>query len=133
MAKFTRRDVLRQLTCGGLIMSLPASALAQPAENLSAPLISRLGRFFSNSESARVIGQRYLELTPSEADPERLMALICHTEEDRARLTHADTEQLRKILLDQQRMDFARGRTIMLDGWVLSETEVRLCAVAAIV
>jgi hypothetical protein len=132
MAKYSRRDMLRQLTCGGLLVSLPASVLAQPAENISLPLLSRLGRFFANRESARVIGQRYLELAPSEADPERLMALICHSDENRARLAHANTEQLREILLDQQRMDFVRGRTVMIDGWVLSETEVRLCALAAI-
>ena len=131
MAKLSRRDILRHLTYSGLMMSLPISALARPADNLSPPLISRLGQFFSNRESARVIGQRYLDLSPSEANPERLMALICHSEENYTRLDHADTDQLRAMLLDQQREDFALGRTIMIDGWTLSETEVRLCALAA--
>jgi hypothetical protein len=133
MAKYSRRDILRQFTCGGLLVSLPASVLVQPAENLTAaPLVSRLSRFYSNRESAQVIGRRYLDLAPSEADLERLMALICHSDENSARFAHANTEQLREILLDQQRTDFARGRTVMIDGWVLSETEVRLCALAAI-
>lgn len=133
MANLSRRNMLRQLTCGGLMMALPASALARPAGDVSPPLASRLGRLFSNGESARVIGQRYLDLAPGEANLERLMALICHSEENYARLAHTDTEQLRAMLLGQQRADFARGRTIMIDGWILSETEVRLCAVAAIV
>ena len=131
MAKLTRRDMLRHLTYGGLMMSLPTSALARTADNLPYSLISRLGQFFFSRESARVIGQRYLELTPREANPERLMALICHSEENYMRLVDTDTEQLRAMLLDQQRTDFAFGRTIMIDGWVLSETEVRLCALAA--
>lgn len=133
MTKLSRRDMLRHLTYGGLMMSLPTSALARPAGDIPAPLISRLGRFFSNRESARLIGQRYLELTPSEANPERLMALICHSDENYTRLELADNEQLRAMLQDQQRADFALGRTITIDGWVLSETEVRLCAVAAII
>jgi hypothetical protein len=29
----------------------------------------------------------------------------------------------------QIREDFAHGRVVVLDGWVLSETEARLCAV----
>lgn len=133
MAKYSRRDILRQFTCGGLLVSLPASVLAQPAGNLSPNLISRLGRFYSNRESARVIGRRYLDLAPGEAAPERLMALICRSGENGTRLARANTEQLREILLDQQRTDFARGRTVTIDGWVLSETELRLCALAAIV
>lgn len=132
MAKYSRRDILRQFTCGGLLVSLPASVLAQPAGNLSPTLVSRLSRFYSNRESARVIGRRYLDLAPSEAAPEHLMALICRSRENSARLARANTGQLREFLLDQQRTDFARGRTVTIDGWVLSETEVRLCALAAI-
>jgi hypothetical protein len=131
MAKLSRRDILRHLTYGGLMMSLPISALARPAGNLSPPLASLLGQFFSNRESARVVGQRYLDLTPKEANLERLMALIFRSEKNIARLAHADPEQLRAMLSDQQRADFAHGRTIMIDGWILSETEVRLCALAA--
>jgi hypothetical protein len=132
MAKLSRRDMLRHLTYGGLTISLPASALARPAGDVSPPLASRLARLFPNGKSARAIGRRYLDLAPSEARPERLTALICRSEENYARLARADTGQLRSILLGQQRADFARGRTIMIDGWILSETEVRLCAVAAI-
>jgi hypothetical protein len=132
MAKLTRRDILRQLACGGLTIALPASALARPAGNLSPPLATRLGQFFSHRESAQVIGRRYLALRPEEANLNRLTALIFRTPEHCARLENADTGQLRAILLNQQRADFARGRTIMIDGWILSETEVRLCALAAI-
>jgi hypothetical protein len=132
MAKLSRRDIFRHLAYGGLMMSLPTFALARPAGNLSPPLASLLCQFFSNRESARVVGQRYLDLTPNEASTERLMALIFQSKENYARLAHADAEQLRAILSDQQRADFAHGRTIMIDGWILSETEVRLCALAAI-
>lgn len=131
MTDHSRRDLLRQLTCGGLLVALPASALARPAGDVLPPLASRLSQFFANRESARAIGRQYLDLMPSEAGLEHLMALICHSEENCERLAHADTAQLRTILLDQQRADFARGRTIVIDGWVLSETEMRLCALAA--
>ena len=133
MTNHSRRNMLRQLTCGGLMMALPASALARPAGDVSLPLAARLSRLFSNGESARVIGQRYLDLTPGEANLDRLMVLICRCEENYARLARADSEQLLAILQEQQRLDFAHARTVAIDGWILSETEVRLCAVAAII
>jgi hypothetical protein len=132
MANLSRRDILRQLACGGLMIALPASALARPAGTLSPPLAARLGRLFSNRESARVIGRRYLALRPEEANLNRLTALICRTPENRARLAHASSEQLRGFLSEQQRIDFEHGRTVNIEGWVLSETETRLCAIAAI-
>jgi len=131
MANLSRRDILRKLTYGGLIIALPTSALARSAGNLSPSLATLLGQFFSNKESARVVGQRYLGFTPNEANLERLMAMIFHSKENYARFANADAEQLRAMLSDQQRADFAHGRTIMIDGWILSETEVRLCALAA--
>ena len=132
MKNFSRRDIFRQLAGSGLMMALPASALARVIGDVSLPLASRLAQFFHNEESARVIGRRYLELSPSEARPERLMALICRCEENHTRLARADAGQLRTLLQDQQRADFTHGRTTTVDGWILSETEVRLCALAAI-
>ena len=35
-------------------------------------------------------------------------------------------------MLAQVRADYAGGRTVMLSGWVLSVSEARLCALAAL-
>jgi hypothetical protein len=58
--------------------------------------------------SVRELGRRYRELVP----PMDLFAL----------------RPRRSSVRDLVRDDFARGRTIVIDGWVLSVTEARQCA-----
>ena len=132
MTNLSRRNMLRQLTCGGLVMALPASALALAAGDASPSLASRLRQFFSNRESARTIGRQYLALRPDEASLGQLTTLICRTPEFCARLENADSEQLRRFLSEQQRSDFEHDRIVSINGWLLSETETRLCAIATV-
>ncbi len=40
-------------------------------------------------------------------------------------------EQVQTLIAEQVREDFQQGRVVTLDGWVLSETEGRLCALLA--
>ena len=40
--------------------------------------------------------------------------------------------ELGRIVSQRIQMDFSLGRTVKLDGWLLSLTEVRLCALAAL-
>ena len=86
---------------------------------------ARLVGIFRHQESARAVGRAYLRLAPEEADPARLLALI-HPG-DAAALAEAE---LRRAVAARQREDFACRRTVLLDGWVLSRTEARLCALA---
>lgn len=63
------------------------------------------------------LGRAYLHLYPEEASPSRL-----------ARLIPADPV-LRTI---QVRADFAAEKVVILDGWILSQTECRYCALHAL-
>jgi hypothetical protein len=37
-------------------------------------------------------------------------------------------DDLRVLLVRRSMQDFAEGRTVELDGWILARTEARLCA-----
>ena len=129
----TRRQFLRELACIGAVVSFPAvassrTATISPIESLAL----RLPEALKHSASAKVLGQRYLELTPREANVKTLAALIGRTPENTARLLHAGRNQLRTLLVAQQRLDFGSGRTVSMDGWILSETEARLCALVVL-
>lgn len=134
-ANITRRSFLNifiYLSVIGLIK--PSHALAK-AGKLSKPdpLCSKLSQFFINKESASVIGREYLRRVPNEANATLLVDLISSSSaERRLELTKADTKKLRELLLLQQRQDFEDGRIVKVQGWILSETEVRLCALAAL-
>ena len=122
----SRRDFCHVLA--GLILF----GLGRPASTASDPLARRLGRFFADPLSASMVGREYLRSHPSEADASRLIDLICSgSAERRAELAGSDDEALRRLVVLQQRHDFEDGRVVRVRGWILSETECRLCALAA--
>ncbi|HYT64338.1 MAG TPA: hypothetical protein VEL50_10565 [Gemmatimonadales bacterium] len=117
-----RREFLRigVVTAAGL--TNPASwAAASPAYDLQAlahpDLLAILG-----PESVREIGVQYRELVPAEDDRESLRAAILAGRPLRVPWVP------RPSIAGMVRNDFDRGRTVLLDGWVLSVTEARQCA-----
>lgn len=87
-------------------------ALAQPE------VLSMLG-----IAEVRTIGQRYHDLHRSEADASTLRSAILASRPLAARLGVINSPVGALI-----RDDFAHGRTVVLDGWILSVTEARQCA-----
>lgn len=132
MNGISRRDLLKRLALGGLITALPASVLLGPGREIFQPFASRLTRVFSNTRSAGIVGQRYLASNPLEADTAVLAARIAGDMRHYLRLSSAATPRLRALLAERQKRDFAEGRTVTIDGWILSVTEARLCAIVAL-
>jgi hypothetical protein len=128
-----RRLVLSMLAAGSLVPLLGARRLlaAVPRAWPAPPLAARLAALFSAPESAAILGRAYLAEAPAEADPDGLVARIL-PESSARELAALDGERLRALVAERQRGDFAAGRTFVLDGWVLSRTELRLCALAAL-
>jgi hypothetical protein len=97
-------------------------------------LRAALAGFFADRSSARVVGAEYLRLFPDEDDDTRLVRRLAggkRRELEWESLAVADVAALRERVRERHHDDFAAGRTVDLRGWVLSETEVRLCALAA--
>ncbi len=74
------------------------------------------------------VGESYLQCVPHEADPIVLATLL----KIDARDLPKDKAALRRYVRDRIRQDFAEGRTTDVNGWILSSTEARLCAITAI-
>ncbi len=113
----------------------PAFALSKLAElGTSQPLAGKLARFFVQKKNAGMVGLEYLRHVPEEADVDLLIDLICSFEvECREEITKADIRRCRELLVRQVREDFEQDRTVNVRGWILSETEARLCALAALI
>jgi hypothetical protein len=67
----------------------------------------------------RVVGREYLGAAPAENDPALLRKLLGNVR---------SAEGLDALV----RADFAIGNIVQLRGWVLSRTEARWCALAAL-
>src|SRR5919202_5628493 len=117
-----------QLTAGGLAASFASlgsaacardispddeRALAQPA------LLEMLG-----AERVLGIGARYRATVPSENSRAALRAAIVQSRRRGFLLPWLPNRSIEQ----QVRDDFAAGRTVVVDGWVLSATEARQCA-----
>jgi hypothetical protein len=109
-----RRQFLRLSAAGAAAVAVIACArddtddarLAQPG------LLGVLG-----PDVVRDLGKRYREVTPSENDAKDLRAAIAGS-----RLFP------RTSIEERVKADFAEGRTVVVNGWLLSATEARQCA-----
>ena len=138
--KFSKRYILRLGTA--LAVSLGAgrayTLVGASAETRRSAAVRHLLGVFSRPESAAVVGRRYLERYPAEADPVRLLAAI----EGRLRraagppslppLDRIGNARLARHIAAAVSRDFEDGRIAEVEGWLLAETEARLCALAAL-
>ena len=102
-----------------------ARALRANPDELAATLRTLL----YDRAAARRLGRLYVRQVPAEDDPRILARLaIALPEAPQVDAIALDRTSLHHRLDARVRGDFASGTTVQLDGWVLSRTEARLCA-----
>lgn len=87
-----------------------------------------LSRLFDR-ETIIKAGNEYLKKNPDENDAGKLTGLLLG-ESSVSALT--DEKAIHQFLLEKIQKDFADGNTVMVQGWVLSATEARQCALFAL-
>lgn len=117
-------------------LSAAASMIQGPrafASSSSSPALEHRGlvSIFSHAESARAVGERYLALHPEEGDSAKLADTI-YGASPLSRNWKPSGAVAHKHLKEKIKKDFEQGRTVCLDGWILSRTEGRLCALVAL-
>lgn len=111
-----------QLAATGMVAGLMTSACARDAGEdagaLGKPaLVEMLG-----SERVREIGTQYRATVPNENTAATLRDAISNPRHQTFSWSAGGSIE------GQIRDDFAAGRTVVVSGWVLSETEARQCA-----
>jgi hypothetical protein len=118
-----RRQFLRLTTLAAAVGLLPGGCSAAAPEDdaaLSHPaLLGTLG-----PGVVRQIGAQYQRLIPAEVGARALQSAIRASLPWSARLPWSHRVDVPALV----REDFARGRTIEVQGWILSATEARQCA-----
>jgi hypothetical protein len=77
------------------------------------------------------IGKAYRKMVPDEDDASALSKYIRIDGNEKS--INQDAQQSAIGLEEKSRSDFESGKTVILDGWVLSVTEARQCAAYSIV
>ncbi len=133
MPQSRRRFLLLLLSASSFARVWPGgasqAAVLEPESRRAAELVIEL---FGHPESARIVGAAYLGARPGPAD---VGALLRDVFPDAACRTHGRTSSVRDLCIgfdERSRSDFENGRVARIAGWVLSETEAKLCAIAAL-
>jgi hypothetical protein len=124
---------------GGLLLGAPLSTrLSRVWSDWDKSLHGRLAALFHHQASARVIGRTYLQQYPRENNVRDLLAgIVAGPADDRFsgrsdRLSRAADRELILTLQQRIRQDYVEERVVKLQGWILSVTEARLCALTAL-
>jgi hypothetical protein len=97
------------------------------------PAAERLARLLRHRESARAVGQAYLDRVPRETSAAQLVDhLAAELPAGNQTLREASDSDLRSLLAASIRSDFENDRVVDVNGWVLSPTEARLYALATL-
>ena len=120
-----RRSFLRlsaSVVAGGLVLSGCEGEHAE-VDALDRPLLLEM----LGPDRVRSLGSRYIAMVPSENSAQALRAAIAQRRSSPLHVAWARTS-----IEDAVREDFADGRTVIVDGWILSLTEARQCALFAL-
>jgi len=125
----TRRDLLLALACAASISTLLPLGASWQASGRGITWLQSLRYLPFRARSARKLGELYRQRFPDDdlsRWPEDLMAasgMAAGIE-----FSSLTLGWLRDSLEARVRRDFAQGYVVKLEGWILSRTEARLCA-----
>lgn len=84
---------------------------------------------FCDEATLKAIGKAYCKAYPAEANPTQLKQLILG---DFPKASVQDDYTRFNFILDKVHHDFASEQEVILEGWVLSRTEARQCALLSL-
>lgn len=79
-------------------------------------------------KNIRAVGEAYLKQSPAENDKSKLMGLLMTD----GLLKDTSAGSIHSFFDKKSQQDFEKGNTTVIDGWILSVTEARQCALFAL-
>jgi hypothetical protein len=129
MSRVTRRGFLvlaGAAAAGGVAKLLTDGDDDERARELARAVAAAL----SDPRSARRVGAVYRRTATSEADAPALARALRGSHRAWGRVSGPGA--VRRLARVESRRDYAAGRVVVVDGWHLSRTEARLCALASL-
>jgi hypothetical protein len=128
MIVIPRREFLWQAlsACAAGVLVPAPSAWAVQSGPIDRAAATGAGYFGDQGDAVRAVGEAYLRLLGRDTTRESVVAAARGALDaiDRSR----DQPGAIRALVRAVRDDFERGRSVQLEGWILSRTEAELCA-----
>lgn len=125
----SRRDFIVSLAAAGAALSLGLVVTRPLWDN--DPLYAEVTERLTDGGHARRLGRLYLEQVPEEADSGVLVDLIFP--DLPAEGQGPGQSEVAREVMERICRDYAEGRFVTVEGWVVAETEARLWALASVV
>lgn len=81
-----------------------------------------------DEQTIRLIGINYRNLMPAENEKKKLATLVL-ADDNNKKLVATKDSSLKELLEKKVQNDFLNNKTIILQGWEISITEARQCAI----
>lgn len=129
-----RRNFLWLSVAGTAALALPSLRCSNRKERLQKVLaqpevLSRI----RDAKTIRAIGDSYRKKVSAENDEELLQNLLLRDIDGNILKTSADTSFIRTAIRKHIDKDFIEGRMTKVNGWILSVTEARQCALFSLI
>jgi len=122
------------------ISAATASTVFFPVMNCSSELnyIELLAKPISlsdiiTSENILELGQYYQKQIPNESKKNILISLLLRNDDGKNISESSDNLLIKNSLMHKIKQDFTKNNIIIIDGWILSRTEARQCALYSLI
>jgi hypothetical protein len=115
-----RRNFIFMTAAGACALVLPTWSCNNTVFN---PLLAEpeMGSFIWDDETIAAIGKSFLQQFPDEDSKGKLTEIL-------SKQLTTNPDKIVEILNQEIKDDFKNDRIVMLDGWIVSVTEARQCA-----
>ena len=123
-----RRSFIRTAALATVVLAVPTFYYYSKQKNssVSLDLPVTLGKFCSEEE-LKQIGVQYRSLVPAESTKEKLTEILLANDNNKTSKSLSNS-QIEKLLSKKIQEEFSGFRTIVVNGWVITPTEARQCA-----
>jgi hypothetical protein len=124
-----RRDFIHLSACAtaGLALTATFGCNNQQADIEAQPFFFS---YLADSKTIELTGLAYRKTNTDENDKSKLSKLILAGSNSQ---TLSDKDAIRLMLENKVKNDFKTGKVVLVNGWVLSLTEARQCALFSII
>ena len=129
-----RRKFILYTAISTAAVSLPFLNCSSPDQELDKKLAmpETLAQTY-DEKTIMEIGQAYGKTYPDEYSISDLEKLLTKTETGKSIAGSESTEMINSTLNAMVKKDFQTGDTVVLNGWILSKTEARQCALFTLI
>jgi len=121
-----RRNFILLGSAGVAVLAIPTLVYSLHENTIDSLLLQpRSLASIWNTDTLNIIGLNYMAKVPKENKERILVRRLTEIAVD-------ETGNLAATLEQQIKNDFITGNTVMVDGWILSVTEARQCALFAL-